>query len=577
MWTCEYNGEEKSFVDWGFTDPEMVLQNQAVSTFAVRLPGTAMPTPAIPFRGAVIIRRGRAISGGVWSGGSIVFQGRRMSAQSNADVDRPGQSWVFGDAWWDLENLVYQQQWKYSNALSDGWFARVNLFQNYSERTLGGVTYIPGALITNGQQVADLTAFAAACGVSIGTGTIDVAFNLPVYPVKAIMCSEAINIALRSAPDAVVHMNYSTVPPTLNCRLRGSLTPIAMDYGEGDHGSTFVTPRPDLQVPCVVIQYQAVNQVDNSAYTTFVVDAYPVGSTGLEVGALVCPIDLRGGMRTTTSVVVEAKAFAATSLDWWKSKKPAMKNYFDLALVEGSATVKDEDGVTVTLPNEHIRGEIMPSWMALDDSTPVSAKQVTVSAKFTYKEKDALGRWRTKVESGKAEPHEVNVRVKLTNSPVGEKTYKTTAHFESAEDPPTGLAQQIYNSLATLQYEGKHIIKYGPSQSETMPIFGCERTLNLIGGRTEWETMNASIQRVSFDFFKGEALIEFGPAKHLAPGELFDLLQMWRFRVVWDNPALRVTAQESGAETELGGETPDENTSEGSAPFSFNVVAAKLE
>jgi len=133
FWTLLYAGTEKSFQDWGFTDPRMRLVSQAQSTFTVRVPGVAnlVAAPPIPFRGQVTIRRNRSFGSGVYSGGSIVFQGRQVTRKGAANSESPSDMLTFADAWWDLENLAFQQQWNFLAGASPGWFSRLNLFQRY--------------------------------------------------------------------------------------------------------------------------------------------------------------------------------------------------------------------------------------------------------------------------------------------------------------------------------------------------------------------------------------------------------------------------------------------------------------
>ncbi|PWU18899.1 MAG: hypothetical protein C5B50_07735 [Verrucomicrobia bacterium] len=573
FWTLEYSGTEKSFQDWGFTDAVLSLKSQARSTFSVRVPGVSnlITNPPIPFEGQVIIRRNRAAGGGGFSGGEIVFKGRQVTDR-RAATQAPGQTLVFADAWYDLENTVFQQEWKYKHlalAPTVGWFSRLVLFQAYDTVTWMGTTYNPGQLIPTGLQLKLIIDFARTqCGVNLQAGTIDIPWQMGFYPVRAAMCSSAIQICLKPVPDAVTWIDYTTTPPTFNCRQRANLSDLTLPYADGaTHQSSDITPRPDLQVPVVGLQYQKTNNVSGTVWTDFFTDQYPVGASLLQPRALVCPIDLRGAKETRVSVTVTSAELDPTSLTWWKLKKQELNapTLLALTLVDGSVKVTAEDGSDLTstwastIPYEHLKGEVC-SWMEDGLGNPIVSQRVTISAKFTYEEYDPNNRKLHVVDA--TNPHSLSVRVKLTNSAPPSEIYSAVEFSDPGETAPAGLAQYIYTSLAQLQHEGRHVIteRSADGSSAVSTIIGPRYRLNLTGGDASWTAMKAVIQQVHIDFFRGRTEVAFGPAKHLAPGDLEELLQLWRFRLVYDNPALRTDGNVSSNVAQLGGDTMAENT-----------------
>jgi hypothetical protein len=639
FWTLVYAGTEKSFQDWGFTEPRLHLASQSQSTFTVRIPGATnlVAAPPIPFEGAIKIYRNRALGAGVYSGGEIVFQGKQVTRRGSANSENPADTLVFGDAFYDLERLVFQQRWNYGAAPNTTYFSRLNLFQRYdlvtgiSAATNGaGVVNITLALpmilttgdyvtivgvpginapvqatvvdathltvpgkatgvyggggslwpdnqrITNGVQIQEIINFAATAGVAIQVGTIDLNYLLPIYPVRGVSCASAIQICIKPQPDASTWIDYTTTPPTFNCRARPNLTRATMPYADGVmHFTSEIIPRFDLVPPAVVLQYQKTSNVGGSTYNDFGYDAYPPGSTGLVPRSMVVPIDLRGANIQTLSIVVQANAMPnlpsgdAPSLAWWKLKKREMNAYGALTMVPGSLNVKDDQGNDLTgtwavnTPNEYIKGEIL-SWMG------VTVVQATITASFSYTENDPSARtWHTVTSTN---PHQISVRVKLTNSPSGQRLYAATQSADPGELAPAGLAQTIYNSLQPLQYEGTHRV-IDPGFNTVSPLVGPKNILQLFGGALEWGVMDSTVQSAEYDFFLSKAEINFGPVKHLTPGDLEELLQFWRWRTVYDNPNLRISAQQSQTQgSQVGGDTATENTTQGNAPASVLIV-----
>ena len=99
--------------------------------------------------------------------------------------------------------------------------------------------------------------------------------------------------------------------------------------------------------------------------------------------------------------------------------------------------------------------------------------------------------------------------------------------------------------------------------------------LNVSNGRAEWSTMNALIQGVRKNFGDGTTEVQVGVAKHLGVQEIANLLRMWRFRRVWQNPAARASGSPGGGGASLGvgRNIPKHNTHAGvEEPSEFYVM-----
>jgi hypothetical protein len=448
----------------------------------------------------------------------------------------------------------------------------------------GGATLFANSqLQTNGQQIQNIIDYANSAGVQIQSGTIDLNWELPIYPVRCVSCMSAIEICLKATPDAVHWIDYTAIPPTFNCRQRPNLTALSLPYADGiRHVSSEIVPRYDLQPTQVVLQYQRTDTINGQPVSSKATDVIgtpdnggPVSTddtlvTGKKVRAMVVAIDLRGVAANELSVKVTSSAIptfidpgppvnlTVPTLAWWTQKKQSLgaKDITNLAYVPASLVVVDDNGNDYSLtwqnlfPNEHVDGEI-DTWMGKTCIT------VTVKADFTYVQSDDSDRILAKI--GSAKPHNIQVRVKLTNSGPGVVTYQTLQSFVSGETPPVGLAANIFNSLSILAHEGRHEI-LDPGFDVASVIPGPQYALNLTGGMAEWATMLATIQSCELDLVKKRATISFGPPKHIAPGDMEELLQFWRYRVVYDNPNLRISADPSIGKSQLGGQTNKENT-----------------
>ena len=583
--TLKYGATEKTLANWGYADAVLTLRSRSASTFEIRKAGDDPANVAdIPYQGQVTIYRDRTGSGTAWSNGSILFQGRRVEFSGAADPGSASTAMTFVDPWWDLENIVFQHYWKSGSPPVNVYSARLNLFQDIH---LGPAS--PWTSLSVKDQIAEIINYAHAnCSANLQPGIIDPAWQFPFYGVKAITCAEAILTCLRSIPDAVTWFDYTTTPPTLHVRQAANLTRVTLPYAGADahsraHQSSTIRARPDLQLPQVVIQYQQTSSVDNVKYTAYVVDAYPPLATGQAIGAQVIPIDLRGGNRSDVSGTVIAQAIDPTSLDFWKKYKPdlTLPEITSLGIVDSSVnagsshpkgiTIKDESGATVSLasfPNAIIGGQVAP-WM------PVTAREVTITGTLTYgRQFDIAHNPSAPIyyPLANVSEHTVSVRVKLTNAPPGSTSYSTVASYDPADPVPVGLAQYIYNSFNTLQFEGRHTIV----DDHAFQILGPQFSLNLSGGNAAWTSMNAVVHETQILFNanrSGVQVVSFGPHKHLTAAQFFDFLSMWTWRQIYENPNVRNTGVDADATgIALGQDMQKENTSAGTPQVALQSV-----
>ena len=409
-------------------------------------------------------------------------------------------------------------------------------------------------------------------------------------------CADAIKVALRVHPDCACEIDYTSTPPTFNIRARGSLTALTLPYKGSatvstptrtrTHLTSDVRPRPDLVPSRVGIYVKTEATLAGQQVVSVGTDIYPVGvSSGLR--AFDVSLDIMGPKTSVTTAKLTTSVFDPTDLDWWADKLPALKNVTAggqipdsgtgaLALLDATINgggghlkgiqVVDATGATINLSTygfELLAGNVC-SWM-VNSGSAVNVVDATVTAFFSYNKTTVVGTDATSL-TDKINEHSHSVRVKLTNH--AGTTYTLTQLLSSGETYPTGLAQRIYDSLSSLQYDFSHTIIESPFATIIKPGL---HSLNLSGGASAWTSMAAMVQAVTIRFMfspgGGFASAEFdvkcGPVQHLEAGELVQLFNLFCNRDFSKiNPNERTSgASISGGGGDIGGDSPRENSS----------------
>ncbi len=467
--------------------------------------------------------------------------------------------------------------------------------------------------ITTGAQIREILTFAISLGVQLQIGQIDPALFVPWYPARCQNCAECIKICLRDHPDCFTEIDYTTVPPTFNVRSRANLTPKLLPYAYTDangiqHISTDIKPRPDLVPSRIGIFYR---YVINGTTVAFPQDIYPVNEPdGLL--ALDYSIDLQGprmsasfGQITSRLLpsadginVAMATFNPASPTDWWISKHPQFANNdanggntapdilgntgSHIALCDsagGVATpdisVVDQNGndIDLTVYRWEMVGGGQALWMS-----GINCKPATVRAYFNYK-KMTVNPDKTVSTASKDAlvDHElVSVNVNLVNTASIQQAYY--AFLTSGEAIPANLAQSIYASLQTMQYNLRQSSREEPFTSFVKPGRHC---VNLAGGNPAWGTMNATVQESTYTLRMrpdgavwAVSDISCGPVEHLEAGQLVQLFNIFANRDLSKiDPWERITGQTgNGGNQSAVANTPKENSVTGWKSVSFSSV-----
>jgi hypothetical protein len=536
VWTIiDANGVEKSVADWELCELTRERINQKPDLVTFRAEGT--PSDADP-----VFAHGSTIR--LFQNGTPWFYGRVVEAPGRATVKAEDQLYRVAGPWWYLENLVFQQTWQTTNGVSGALIPT-----NKSRIILGQKS--DGTKLATGAAILEVLAYATARGVPITVGTITPNAIAPYGEALDRSCAEVIRNFLRWTPDAMAAFDYTTTPyPTLSIHLRADAATVTLPaYGAPISGLE-LTPRYDLQAPAVVLKFEQTNDIDNDTYTSLIVQPAPSTATGDELGAVVMTLDLAGARATYQKQPVRTAPIpqsdtSAGVIDWWKGKFAWLQDFddSDLSVVAGTQMLTIENpsnypGLTVSnVPNELQSGSVA-AWMNL------YAAPLLVSATLKYSG--------TATAESSAVFDATNQRVvytRVTGTNAETQTYSRLTSETEAEPVPEGLAEALYAAASVLQYDGTLEL----TEQECPGVGAPGLLLNLSGGRTEWATMAAQIQRVEEKIDAGQTLITVGPAKHLGHAELTEWLRANRNRRISYRLSERTTGKGSGNAAKVQG------------------------
>lgn len=466
------------------------------------------------------------------------FEGRVVDIERSGTSNNEVVSYVVAGPWWYLENLVFQQSWKTWNGSA--------LVNAYSSQTVIG-KQISGAAHTIKSQLEEIFDYAIAQGAplqydSSGWPT----FSIPSFQQKDATCAEAILGLLKWVPDAVSWFDYTTDDPTFHMDRRANLVGKTVSLTDADPlAATILKPRYDLQRPEVVIQYSQVNQVDGIPYHQITTDEHPVSSTGRTFKALLYTIDLRGWSIQYVYQKIAVTTIQPGLISWWRTKEQWLND----PLIT-SATVKTWSRVNGNYAFELVDGSIA-DWM---------------SGSYEDDRVDAIIAWTN--NDGTSQERQVSVKVKSTNLTSG--NYRDVQNFTAGETAPVGLAEEVYDAVNELQYDGQLTL----IETEVADTVQVRNKLNVSGGRSEWLTMNALVWETVEDIDRGMTRLRVGPIVHLGPGDLIDLLRANRTPIWSVNIS---TVRENGTmdnngRVEIGDQHPKDGVASGGERFKRLVM-----
>lgn len=637
------------YVDAGGTMHEVALslQNLATRGGAVSLefnpashaPGTfriswTQPPEtgiAIPFKSRCIVYANRMSTSGApssFSGGTILFQGRRTDNSGSANGSRVSTSVTLSDAWWDLQHITYTIPWQYvsGGTISAPTYSTFNWPDIVLFQAAPGTTYNPAAVngtITTWQQLQAIIAFAAGyatgndavqlqlAGSGVLTGTVWSAGSgaefSPLYcnwyPMRSSKCGEAINVCLRPHPGVFTEIDHTTTPPTLHFRNRAHMTAVTLPYKSTDangiiHVATDIEPLNHLVPDNVRLFYKINGTFNGQPVVAYSEDSYPDGNNHLL--SVDYSIDITGAATSQTVYNFTSFAFDPTSLALWRQKVNSLKpvaaggqipndgspgalTMLDTTINGGGhpdgLQVVDETGAAINLGTyQYYTDKDVYAWMTLGGGGAVGVVGANVVGMFSYT-KNTGGSLNLTPKVGR---HSHSMRLKLTNAPSGQYVLRQTVSV--GETIPANLAQAIYTELSVLQWKLRHEIIQAAPDSASMPVLikPGKHKINLSGGDTAWASFEAVVETAAIKFFRtgdnrlvAQHSISCGPVNHLEPGYLIQLTNLFcnRNRSGID-ASQRLTGGFGGGAVDLSGEAARENSVPGTPDYSLHTVYA---
>lgn len=497
--------------------------------------------------------------------GRVWFRGTRQLVDREAGTSSESQSYQFLGPWRFLSENIYQQPWGVGAVLTSHLIINGTIGQII--KAVLDRAILQGALFQYLQ--ADLDALAA----------------IPVpNEITGQFMENVILSALQFAPDVQSRCDYSTEPPTLRFQKRSALTATSVRLADYEGDSTLpavhvqsLRSRPDLQLPSVKINYETIVTTDGVQTIIPGVEIYPPGATGLEDGAFTDTVVLQG--RTTNNIFgeIECQTVNPTNLEWLKQHIHTLRDP-RVTILTGPTEIErvDEDGVAIPLadqlPRELIFGTIAP-WMRHDNDDPVLYQREFFRLKLSYQTIDdetAGAASQTKLEV--KDDAQFTFEIITTDAPDGLTSYSAISDIEFGDPPISGLAQYLYDSLNPLQYDGAMILV----EDECTGALDLGQVINLFGSRnTDYETMRALVQQVTFNLDTGTTEIILGPPRHLTLGDLLALLERFRTSRRWTNPDTQETGEigtDDSGDLALGKATPNNNTIPGAGATKLLTV-----
>ena len=463
------------------------------------------------------------------------FSGRIIKTPITLAGKAQSASIIAYNAWNDLEQIVYQQEWVRvaNNTVGNFYRSKVVLGQNkHAEK------------INVGEQIRDIAEYAIKCGANFKIGNIDVDAPMLLDETRDLSCSQSILRVLKWAPNAFAFFDYSSDSiPILNVQKSTSLEKINLDNSIDSILKVSITPRPDLSLDGVSVKYEQENIINSKSTLTIFEDNYPADISSTSPKVLVMSVDLDGKKASCHNYKIVCENIDLESAHWWAKHIPSLPEA-DIEILETSIT----DG---SFSRELVDGSI-PSSLDLKKQSAIA------KAKIRYLKDD-----------GTICTKNVATRILTTTAQTG--TYSVWRTSQYAEPKPTGLAKAIYEASARLLYEGSVEL----SNALENDFIGKLISIN-IPNHSDWLTINSPIIFVEENIAKEKTSIKIGTPNHLYPDKIAELFRISRNRKITESSFLRTSPENNFTISDMTAQQPLDNGSEGDTNYQ-RLLISKIE
>lgn len=524
-WFLKYKGTKQSFASWKIFNVKRHMLNQGTDTLTFQ---TTSEAPVFDCDETLE----------VFFNDTRQFFGRITETPCHLTPTKEIKTYVVSGPFWFLEHLVYQQPWQYfqdNQGTQTAVVPRSRCILGQSEN---------GDRMDARHCIMAILDYARQHQVLIECGTIEgFDFLFPYETIKDCSCAEALKKLLQWTPDAVTWFDYTAPIPKLNIA-RSHLLP-TKTISSKQCSDISVTPRHDLKLNAVVLNYEHTHSNEKGSWKTTTIDIFPKTATGKELNTLVLTIELEGTRTHLQEQRVLVEPINCDSIDWWKAHIPALRD------IPNAAITLSDIQRTQTYPNELVEGAIAP-WMRCQ------AAYETITATISYQ-----------TESVNVERQLFALKLCSTNAQT--KTYRQIICLNSGTEPPKDLAKILYESSQCLQHEGS--LTWSLEELST-PSLG--QRIQISEDLLREKLNPLPIQEEMDDIDNGTTWVRFGAPKQLNPNDLVQLMHTNRTRHIAEDSQMRFAQRSFGqTKTYFPHITPLLNSSNNHGNFSKLMIVSK--
>jgi len=570
LWTLTYDptgaNVEQALADWGITGMRIEYVSQAMDTVAFRLAGSNVDDPLVfAFLKECVIKSGRTSTDGVvFSGGRSRFRGLVLEPKRAAQGGDESMTYKLGGPWWYFENLTAEVDFKIITAIAPGGaityatFRSTHFLLNWNAQNLRQTTgqiieEMVKLSITTGapmQILPDETRTVINLpgendGTALCSAGIRSDLYVPLDEVNTISVAECIRKMFRWTPDLVSWFDYTTDPyPTFRCCRHTDMAQVNIDLLDGGDvagvsiTSATLTPRYDLQRPFVKFIFETTNELNGQSTFLLSYQTYPPSPDTTGIGAfrgLEMTVALQGANVHTTDATLTSQVLpvfgvsSSADLAYIKGKCNWFADKTVAALTVNSVSFQQADpnaapvAFSPTYNYEIVQGGITP-WMSQGGVPALWDSQIAIfNVDYTLSNGEFT------------KGHSIQVEIRTTNLNTNgiRKKFTEVSGTPFSEAVPSNLAQEFYNAVNVLQWDGE--LKCKQDEADWLDLDGAPVGIGCalnIDDSAQFAGMAATIQQVRVDVDTGKTTVKIGPNRMLTVNDIVDLMRVVRRRLV---------------------------------------------